>query len=94
MTSALPTVHFLPHVPQAAALAHVEDEAPHSLSMTTYSCPLYKTSVRAGVLSTTGQSTNFVLHMALPCGPPGGGDGGGADAFIVSGAAALCDDAS
>ena len=53
MYTMMPIIHFLP-------------KANHEPNPDDYKCPVYKTSQRAGVLSTTGQSTNYILTVELP----------------------------
>ncbi|WZN65643.1 heavy chain of dynein [Chloropicon roscoffensis] len=72
MFAELPVIHFEP----------VENYNPPTEN---YECPLYKTSVRAGVLSTTGQSTNYVLNMSIPIHPDTD-----PDFWILQGTAGLC----
>ena len=52
----MPVLHFRP----------ILNSAKDDKTKKFYNCPLYKTSQRAGELSTTGQSTNFILYVPLP----------------------------
>jgi len=49
-----------------------------------YRCPMYKTTTRAGTLSTTGHSTNYVVCLDIPHG------GCGEEKWVRCGVAMLC----
>ena len=72
MYELLPVIHFKPAVG-------------HRQAPDTYACPVYKTAVRKGVLSTTGMSTNFVVAVELPI-----YRGDSEQKWILAGVAALC----
>jgi dynein heavy chain len=75
LTSRVPVIHFAP------------TDEPLVYNPQLYQAPCYKTSVRAGVLSTTGQSTNYVLSVALPIKHD-------ESYWILKGAALLCQDSA
>uniref|UniRef100_UPI00398F6457 dynein axonemal heavy chain 6 isoform X2 n=1 Tax=Pristiophorus japonicus TaxID=55135 RepID=UPI00398F6457 len=70
MNSVLPVVHF-------------EPSQNYEPSPSLYHAPLYKTGARAGTLSTTGHSTNFVVTVLLPSKRH-------SDYWIAKGSALLC----
>ena len=72
-----PVIHLFPKegiIPLAAC---------DDLGLGQYVCPMYKTSRRAGMLSTTGHSTNFVVALNIPSKKP-------QDYWIRRGVALLC----
>lgn len=52
--SNLPLIHLVPEVNRVVQRKGL------------YMCPIYKVVSRAGTLSTTGHSTNFVMFLELP----------------------------
>ncbi|XP_021113900.1 dynein heavy chain 6, axonemal [Heterocephalus glaber] len=64
-------------------VVHFEPQQNYEPGPTLYHSPLYKTGARAGTLSTTGHSTNFVVTVLLP-------SKRSKDYWIAKGSALLC----
>ena len=62
LTDAMPVVRVSPCNQDDPELAKAKERG--------YECPVYKTSMRRGTLSTTGHSTNYVMNIYLPTAKP------------------------
>jgi dynein heavy chain, axonemal len=62
----VPYIWFLPTEEKKD---YENDKTVNILHIVVYECPVYKTSQRRGVLSTTGHSTNFVISLYIPISP-------------------------
>ncbi|KAG5509761.1 hypothetical protein GH5_05627 [Leishmania sp. Ghana 2012 LV757] len=83
LTAELPVIHFEPVLLSMSVAKDPNTSA--AAATAAYECPLYKVRTRAGTLSTTGVSTNYVTSLRLPS-----LDGVSGDHWTLRGVAALC----
>jgi dynein heavy chain len=62
LTDLMPVAHVLP--------CKIDDKTLLASKKQGYECPVYKTSMRRGTLSTTGHSTNYVMALYLNTNKP------------------------